>query len=71
MWQDTLNPGANIKQKPGKGTGKVVILHIGSQNGFVEDGAEVFICQQGLEDYHDSMTFMRLLYYACIYACCI
>lgn len=59
MWQDTLNPEANIRQKPGKGTGKVVILHIGSQNGFVEDGADVFICQKGHEDYHESMSSQR------------
>ncbi|XP_042144476.1 uncharacterized protein LOC115328335 [Ixodes scapularis] len=58
--RDAYNRGLSLglKNPSGKG-GRVIILHAGSEDGFVEGAAEVFRAKKGTGDYHQEMDGKR------------
>ncbi|OXA46169.1 hypothetical protein Fcan01_18959 [Folsomia candida] len=43
------------------GNGRVIINHIGSEDGFLTDGDDIFISKKDVKDYHGNMDHVRYL----------
>lgn len=58
--RDTYNRGLSLGlRNPSRNRGRVIILHAGSEEGFVQGAAEVFWAKKGTGDYHQEMDSKR------------
>ncbi|KAM7307989.1 uncharacterized protein ISCGN_011624 [Ixodes scapularis] len=58
--RDTYNRGLSLGlRNPSRNRGRVIILHAGSEEGFVQGAAEVFSAKKGTSDYHQKMDSKR------------
>ncbi|XP_040075170.2 uncharacterized protein LOC120847464 [Ixodes scapularis] len=58
--RDTYNRGLSLGlRNPSRNRGRVIILHAGSEEGFVQGAAEVFWAKKGTGDYHPEMDSKR------------